>query len=94
LTRAIIFISGQLDPSAADRCMDHVKERGWEFGGLERDWDEAVRLAKAGEVDVILVDTEAGLDPNRKPRVEVVANQPATRYETRTRLIRRRGGAR
>jgi hypothetical protein len=94
MTKAIIYIpTGQLDPAAVLRCLTHCQTHGYEDGGLERDWHEALEQLATGEVGIIVVDRVEHLDPNRVPRIEVVADMPAARGHCRTRVIRRRGGA-
>jgi hypothetical protein len=93
MTRAVIYVpEGQFDPHA-DRCMDYLQKRGYQFQGLIRgDWAEAVRMMGDGETSVVLVSTDQHLPADRKPRVEVVADQPTEAGHRRTRIIRR-GGA-
>ena len=95
MTRAIIHVPPTEDfDQHASRCLDYCEQQGYEFQGITRDWAAVQQMLGDGQTSVVIVSTEEHLDPNRKPRVEVVANQPASRYETRTRLIRRQGEAR
>lgn len=92
MTRAIIFVPSENYDEHAARGLEHCERQGYDFQGLILDdWEEANRMMLDGETSVVIVSTEEHLDPQRKPRIEVVANQPASRYETRTRLIRRDG---
>jgi hypothetical protein len=94
MTRAIIFVPAKDFEPHADRCLAHCEAQGYEFQGIIRgDWDAAQRMMGDGETSVVLVSTEDHLPPNRKPRIEVVANQALSRWETRSRIIRRPGGA-
>lgn len=91
MTKAIIYVPhGQFDPHAA-LCMQHCEDRGYDFHGIvSGDWGAVQRMLGDGEASVVIVSTEAHLDPNRSPRIEVVANQPAGgRWAGRTRIIRR-----
>lgn len=94
MTRAVIFIpSGAFDPHAA-RCAAYAQERGYELVGIVRDdWAAVQRMMRDGEAAVVVVSTEDHLNPQRKPRVEVVANAAASRWEKRTKVIRRGAGA-
>lgn len=94
MTRAIIYVpAGQFDPHA-NRCMDYCKQRGYTFEGIIRDdWEEANRMMRDGQTSVVLVSRREHLDPNRKPRIEVVAEQPTNRGHHRTRIIRRGAAA-
>ena len=90
MTRAIVYVpAGELDPHAA-RCLAYCEAQGYEFRGIIRgDWAAAERMMGDGETSVVLVSTEGHLPPDRKPRIEVVANQALSQRETRTRVIRR-----
>lgn len=91
MTRAIVYVPcGEFDPHAA-RCMQYCQDRGYEFQGLVRgNWSAVQRLLSDGEASVVIVSTEEHLDPDRKPRIEVVAHQPAgDQWSKRTRIIRR-----
>jgi hypothetical protein len=90
VTRAIVFVpSDDFDPHAT-RCVAYAEERHYELVGVVRDdWNAVLRLIGDGQVGVVVVSDEAHLDPERQPRVEVVANQYSSRWEKRTRVIRR-----
>lgn len=91
MTRAVVYVppTADFDQHAA-RCMEYCEQQGYELRGIIRnDWEAAERMMGDGETSVVIVSTEAHLDPQRKPRIEVVANQAATRHETRTRIIPR-----
>lgn len=91
MTRAIIYVPSDGFEAHASRCMEYCKAQGYEFKGLIRgNWEAARGMALRGETTVVIVASEQHLDPQRKPRIEVVANQPGeTRWENRTRIIRR-----
>lgn len=93
MTRAIVFVpSDEFDPHAA-RCTAYAEDRGYELQGVIRDdWAAAQRMLGDGQTSVVIVSEESHLDPNRRPRIEVVANQYSSRnsrWEQRTRVIRR-----
>lgn len=90
MTRAVVYVpSGDFDPHAA-RCTAYAQERGYDLVGIViDDWPAVQRMLAVGETSVVLVSEEQHLDPERKPRVEVVAAQSASRWEKRTRIIRR-----
>jgi hypothetical protein len=94
VTRAIIYVpDGEFDPHAS-RCMEYCKRRGYKFEGIIRgDWEEANRMMQDGQTSVVLVSTESHLPPQRKPRIEVVANEEREPGMERTRILRRNAGA-
>lgn len=90
MTRAIIYVPtvAGYERSAA-LCLDHARQRGYDLKGIVRDWSAVQRMLGVGEVSVALVADERDLDPARKPRVEVVANQSSPdRFEQRRRCAR------
>lgn len=94
MTRAIVYVKTDSGYEAdVDRCLDYCARHGYEFRGLIRDDSAAAdRMMSNGETSVVLVPSESYLDPNRKPRIEVVSHEPAaSRWEKRTRIIRRDG---
>lgn len=82
MTRAIIYVpSGAFDPHAA-RCMQYLQDRGYEFQGIVRDdWTKAQRMLDNDQATVAIVATVEDLDPNRKPRIEVVPPDGDTERE-------------
>lgn len=97
MTRAIVFVPGdEFDPHAA-RCVAYAEDQGYDLIGIIRDnWPAAQKMLGDGETSVVIVSEQAHLDPARKPRVEVVADQyhsGTSGWEQRTRVIRRIWGA-
>src|SRR6476659_5812842 len=95
MPRAIVFVpSDHFDPHA-DHCIEHCEERGYTLVAIVRDnWSAVVGMIAAKQAEIVVVSTETHLDPERLPRVEVVADQPAcgrriSPWEQRTRIIRR-----
>lgn len=91
MTRAIVYVPAD-DPDHihAARCTAYAEQCGYELTGLVRgDWPAVEQMLGNGETSVVLVSEEGHLPPKRKPRIEVVANAIATRWERRTRVIRR-----
>lgn len=90
MTHAIVFVLTQhLLPDAA-RCIEYCRSRGYDMVGVVRDdWTEAIRLTREGKASVIVAADARHLDPKRRPRIEIVAEQPISDKETRTRIIRR-----
>lgn len=90
MTRAVIYVpSDDFDPHAA-RCTIYAEERGYELAGIVRDdWAAVQRMLGDGEASVALVSIEEHLPAERKPRVEVVVNAAGSRWEKRTKVIRR-----
>lgn len=90
MTRAIVFVPSTDYEIHTDRCMQYLKEQGYQFEGLIRgDWAKVLRMFADDGASIAIVATEEHLDPERKPRVEVVANQPSPDRWQRTRIIRR-----
>ena len=90
MTRAVVFVrSDEFDPHAT-RCTIFAEEVGYEIAGIVRDdWPAVLKMLGDGEASVVLVSVEDHLPADRKPRIEVVANQGVRRFEARTRVIRR-----
>jgi hypothetical protein len=90
LTTAIVFVrSDDFDPHAT-RCTIYAQEQGYELAGvIVDDWDAVTRMLHDGDAGVAIVSTEEHLPPKRTPRVEVVANATGSRWERRTRVIRK-----
>jgi hypothetical protein len=90
MTRAVVFVrSDEFDPHAT-RCTQYAEEKGYELTGVVVDnWDAVNQMLHDGEATVAIVSEESHLPAKRKPRVEVVANAAAGRWERRTRVIRK-----
>lgn len=91
-SRAIVFIPESSYEQSADRCLDYVKECGYEFKGIVRDWATVWDMFNRDEVTVAIVADPRDLDPRRKPRVEYVSHKPnagGKYWDERTRIIRR-----
>lgn len=90
MTRAIVYVpSKDFDPHAA-LCSVYATEHGYDIVGIVRDdWTAVQKMLGDGEASVALVSVEEHLPPKRKPRIEVVANAVKSRWEGRTRIIRR-----
>lgn len=88
-SRAVVFVkSTDFDPNAA-QCMQYCEQQGYQFQGIVRDdWNVVERMFADDQATVAIVATAADLDPNRKRRIEIVANQPAARYEHHPRTAR------
>lgn len=101
-TQAIVFVlSKNLMPNA-HICYQYCLTFGYHAIGLVRDdWTAAWEYITRGEADLIVVADETDMEPDRTPRVEIVAHQPrgagpaATRpgASERTRIVRRQTGA-
>lgn len=75
-TNAIVFVlSSRLLPDA-DVCIKYCLQHGYHVRGVVRDdWHAACGYLYRGEADVVVVADARSLDPDRAPRVEVVAHQ-------------------
>lgn len=98
MTRAIIFVPSENYDEHAARCLSYCEQQGYEFTGIIRDdWEAAEKMMKDGQTSVVLVSVEAHLNPERKPRIEVLDQivpyadneQPASMRDRRTRIMRR-----
>lgn len=106
LTHAMVFVlSNRLLPDAGI-CIEYCRLQGYYMCGVIRDdWAKAVDYLYSGKCHVLVVASDETLDPDRAPRVEVVAHQqgqprpqrpdvptgrrPSRRRSERTRMIRR-----
>lgn len=70
---AIVYSPAGDYVAAAARCMDHCRNRGYEFVGIVRSWAAAQRMLDERLVAVAVVDQHHDLPADRVPRVEVVA---------------------
>lgn len=95
MTTAIVFVlSKYLLPDAGlgvNYCLAH----DYEVKLVKDDWEAAMGYLHDGTADVLVIPDESHLDPDRTPRIEVVAHHQAARADgtphERTRLIRRNG---
>jgi hypothetical protein len=88
----VYVLSDRLLPDA-QICIDYCLRQGYTMGGVIRDdWDKAIDYLYSGEAGVLIVADDETLDPDRTPRVEVVAHMPTRNRACvpRTRIIRRR----
>lgn len=90
MLKAVVFVrSDDFDPHAA-RCTIYCEEQGYNLAGvILDDWPAVLQTIADGEADIVVVSEEAHLDPERSPRIEVVAHAASSHREGRTRLIRR-----
>lgn len=91
---AIVFcLSARLFPDAG-RCIDYCIAMGYHMGGVIRDdWHAAIEHIYTGKAQVLVVADVDHLDPDRAPRIEVVADRlrnepPAEGRERRYRTSR------
>jgi hypothetical protein len=93
VTRAIVYMP-EIDYAHSDRCFAYLRERGYEFKGIVRDWKTVARMLGDGEVSVAIAYDRRDIDSDRKPRVEFVSHwQGGVRWDERTRIIPRDVGA-
>lgn len=73
----VFVLSHRLYPDVGI-CIQFCIAHGYDMGGvIQDDWQKAVDYLYSGKCDVIVVADERSLDPDRAPRVEVVAYQQA-----------------
>ena len=91
MTRAIAYIPSTDYARSASSCIEYARRMGYEFKGLVQDWEIVKRMMRDGEVTCAIVANWRDLDPDRKPRLEVVSHQPngGKWWDERTRVIRR-----
>jgi hypothetical protein len=71
----VFVLSSRLLPDAGI-CIEFCIQQGYNMIGLIKDdWKKACDYLYAGKCDVIVVADSRTLDPDRTPRVEVVAHQ-------------------
>lgn len=76
VVQAMVFVlSHRLLPDAGI-CIEYCITHGYHMGGVIRDdWAKAVDYLYSGKCEVLVVASDETLDPDRTPRVEVVAHQ-------------------
>lgn len=93
MTVAVIFVPAAAHLATyASNCLDYCAARGYEVAGVvTADWAAAAAMVLSNKAAVLVVSSAEHLDPNREPRVEVVAEHtaPATPRHERTRMVRR-----
>lgn len=88
MPHAIIFVLSQYLLPDADRCIRHCLAHGYFVVGVVKDnWGQAMEYLHDGTATVLVVADPRHLDPNREPRIEVVAE--GTAGQPRTRMLRR-----
>ena len=74
-TTAMVFVLSHRLLADADVCIQYCREQGYVLAGVVRDdWHRACSYLWGGECDVLVVADARTLDPDRAPRVEVVAH--------------------
>lgn len=96
MTIAVVFVPTAHVIPFAKQCLDYCAGRGYEIAGVVRDdWPAAFAMMATGLVDVIVVARREHLDPNRTPRVEILAevdgeSRPSNLSNRRPRLNQNR----
>lgn len=73
MTRAIVYVPSDAFEPHATTCMEYCEQRGYQFRGLIRgDWEAVKQMFTDDEASVVIVSDFRHLDPNRKPRLEIV----------------------
>ncbi len=71
----VFVLSSRLLPDAGI-CIQYCIDHGYHMDGIIKDdWRKADGYLHAGKCDVLVVADDRSLDPDRTPRVEVVAHQ-------------------
>ena len=91
-TEAMVFVlSRRLLPDVGI-CIEYCLAQGYHMRGvIQDDWRKACDYLNSGECDVLVVADDRSLNPDRAPRVEVVAHLH-TRPEAPDVPTGRRGG--
>lgn len=104
--RAVIFVhDGEGSTIRAAECGSYCQRRGYTVGAAvigEPDgpkWEEVRAALESGEYDVLVVRDRGDLDPDRVPRLEVVAEElhheiTPPKQRERTRRLRPPGAGR
>src|SRR5262245_59350151 len=70
----IFVLTNRLFPDA-QICIDYCLRQGYVMAGIvQDDWQRAIEYLYRREADVVVVADGRSLDPDRAPRVEVVAH--------------------
>jgi hypothetical protein len=70
----VFVLSNRLMPDAGI-CIEYCRVLGYHMCGIVKDdWTIAMDYLHAGQADVVVVADDRSLDPDRAPRVEVVAH--------------------
>lgn len=87
---AVVFVLTQHLMPDADRCLRYCMANRYNVIGVVRDrWADAMAMLADGRASVLVVADDQHLDPNRQPRIEVVAQQHDSPRLARTRALRR-----
>jgi hypothetical protein len=101
VTEAVVFVLTAYRYPDAGRCIQYCRAMGYKMGGLiQDDWGAAIEHITQGKAEVLVVADFEHLDPDRTPRIEVVAdrlrNEPPAEGRERkhrtSRLNRRQSG--
>lgn len=74
MTTAVVFVPATAIVPFAKQCLDYCAARGYEIAGVIRgDWAAVARMLITGAASIVVVARREHLDPDREPRVEVLA---------------------
>lgn len=76
MTRAVIYTTTEEYEPQVERCMRYLNAKGYQFEGVVRgNWAQVQHMFDNDGASVAIVDREVYLDPKRKPRIEVAADE-------------------
>ena len=85
MIKAVIFIPETDFETHAATCLDYCAERGYEVAGIiSGNWVAAAAMLRDGAAHILIVACDEHLDPDRRPRIEVVADQAVVAPRPRT----------
>jgi len=89
MIHAIVYVPANgLDRGA--RAIEFCQQQEWDVTGIvHNNLAAAIRMLVDRQADALVVDSEADLIQEQRPRIVVVASQPTPRGERRSRIIRR-----
>jgi len=89
MTSAIVFVATQYLLTDAHRCINHCIAHGYHMVGLVKDdWGKAMEYLHEGKASVLVIADPEHLDPDREPRIEIVADEEKPPADPTGRQIR------
>lgn len=90
MTTAVIFVPATHFELYASQCLTYCAARGYEVAGIVTGtWSSAISVLASRTATVLVVARAEHLDPDREPRLEIVAQADAGPVHQRTRMVRR-----
>ncbi|TDC21583.1 hypothetical protein E1211_32030 [Micromonospora sp. 15K316] len=92
LDRAVVFVPADLSSpedfaAAATPCLERIQACRYDFVGIVRSWEDAMRMTRDGRADVVVVASRAQLAHDRRPRVEAATEPVRTARPTSAHVV-------